>query len=238
MHIVNGKSFSGIHDIYTNWAFLNKSRCLANVIYTNCSFDNCLVSLTNNVRKKTLVKNVTLKNCVQKSCDVYAAVLDNIIVENLDCKSLLGLYGTLFKHVKFTGSIGNLIITPLVKSVMVNNRQNRIFLRLQENFYKNLDWALDITEAEFKGDITIRNIPVHLIRRDKSTQMIARKNVLNAHPNLQFELTNSPWRWQIEDFLDRDYPEIVLIAPKKSKHFLELTEALLVLKAKGLVNED
>lgn len=94
-------------------------------------------------------------------------------------------------------------------------------VKANARYYAEVDWALDISEAEFTGVEMYRSgIPATLVRRDPETQVVVTRD----------SVTNGDWRaacdgssvWvAIERFLSSGFQDAVLIAEKRAKHLAE-----------------
>ena len=82
-------------------------------------------------------------------------------------------------------------------------------------YYRNVEWALDISQAEFE-ELCLRGFPVHLIRRDPETQIVMtrEKALKGGWKHLEFQENLLPGL--IDLFLQREEPATLLIAPTTS----------------------
>src|SRR5262249_52776668 len=106
-------------------------------------------------------------------------------------------------------------------------------------YYENVEWALDISGAEF-GEMEIRGIPAALIRRDPETQVvITRQNALNcAWRDLPFEETLMST--SIKLFLEFPEwgPSKCLVAPKRHPKFRQYLHDIQLLRKAGIAEPD
>jgi hypothetical protein len=93
------------------------------------------------------------------------------------------------------------------------------FARANLEFYSDLDWALDISDAQFTGiEMSWCDIPARLIRRDPETQVVVTRETA-ARGDWRAACGDSSLWVAIERFLETDLPDTVLVAPKRSKRF-------------------
>lgn len=111
------------------------------------------------------------------------------------------------------------------------------FREANAEYYRHVDWALDISQAEFK-ELNIRGVPGKLIRRDLETQiLITRQRALEgAWRDLPFreDLT----AFSIDLMLQREMSDLVMIAPKRHRKFLSFLEDLQLLREAGVAEPD
>ncbi len=112
--------------------------------------------------------------------------------------------------------------------------EQRAFDDANAGLYAGLDWALDISEAEF-GAAEIQGVPCGLIRRDPETQMIVRRGNALAGNWRRLGLEDTPWPGMIQFLIDDGDPDALLIAPKRSREYQRLQQGLMRLREAGVV---
>ena len=210
-------------------------------VYTNFEFYDCKfvwsrLSQTRNPNRRSHVKDAKVVNCVQEDCGLDAAILENLVVENLRCATPLTCWATVFKHVQIKGKIGQMVFSRAVLSTFATPKQQAAFDKANEAFYETVDWALDITEAEFE-EVRIHSVPPHLIRRDKETQFIITREKALQRKWEEIDLSGTFWPSYIEVFLAEGTLAEVLVAPKAHPRFKHLLEGLYKLRDIGLLEE-
>ena len=116
-----------------------------------------------------------------------------------------------------------------------DRRRSEISLFRDANleFYQNVQWALDISEAEFK-ELSIRGIPASLIRRDPETQVVVtRERALNCDWS-NLSLNENLWPTTIDLFLRGEDSDVILIAPKRHPKFRRYLEDIHILQKEGI----
>jgi len=129
------------------------------------------------------------------------------------------------------------MISPIVAPGIATNQQQRSFDNANAEYYSTVNWALDISEAEFE-EMEIQRVPAHLIRRDPATQVIVkREKAMQGHWR-NIDLSKTHWAYSIQFFLDRGDADLVLVAPKRSRQFRMLLDGLKALRDAGVAEID
>lgn len=200
--------------------------------FTSCSFDDCGISITRNPFKRTKVCNVNLVDCSVKSCTVEAAILDNVLVDGLKTSGLLQFWGALFSRVTIRGKIGRVMFSPVIQPGLSSPGEQAAFDRQREQFYSNVDWALDIRGGDFE-ECEIQGLPAHLIRHDSETQVAVYREILLNGDWRSVDLSGTHWATSIDLMLERGDPSCVFVAGKRNKNFRSLNAGLQRLRAAG-----
>jgi hypothetical protein len=210
--------------------------------FRNCEFRGCLVGVTKNPELRTTIRNVSLINCSDNGSSIGNAIVEDVLVENFKAPGLFQTFGAVFKHVILRGSFDRLMICnyELPDSSVNPPYQYEIvdaFREANAEYYRNVDWALDISEARVK-ELDIRGVPGHLIRRDPETQvLVTRQHVLDeAWRELPFKDSLTPF--SLDFMLKEEMPDLVLIAPKRHRKFPLYLEDLQLLREAGIAEPD
>jgi hypothetical protein len=97
------------------------------------------------------------------------------------------------------------------------DEQQGAFDLVNAEFYRNVDWALDIREAEFVECDLRSPMPARLVRRDEETQVVVKRSKLLDGEWRKLDLPQ--WSIALEWLLERGDPDVVLVAGKRSKNF-------------------
>ena len=199
--------------------------CLENMRFENCMFESCELSLTKDVDRRSTVRKVSLKNCASNGCGIGPAIFEDVEVDGLATNDLLIVWAATFHHVKLSGDIGKIKINPWAHFVDRTDSTQEPFTRQREAFYRSIDWALDISEARFKGfDAT--GIPARLFRRDPESQaVVTRERVTGENGQRIAKADGNPWLPWIRGALSDGSSDGVLVTPlgvpkKKRDEFL------------------
>ena len=124
---------------------------LADYVLENCFFDNCVVGGgPNRPASRPRVRNVVARGCRQRGSALFGALLQDVTVDGLgrDGRHPLFLWAPAFKHVVLRGLLSapklNVVVSP-------DGRGSAEWTSANQEFYKTVDWALDIREAEFQA---------------------------------------------------------------------------------------
>jgi hypothetical protein len=190
-----------------------------------------------NPRKRSLIRNIQLIDCEVTGCTIYPAIIEDVLVSNLITHNLLQTQGTVFKHIKLEGNIGEIMINPFVNPGWATPKEQSVFDRANAEYYETVDWALDISEARFY-ECDIRRVPTRLIRRDPETQVIVTREKAIIGKWKELNLSKTYWDTGIQFLLNRGDPDVVLVAPKKNPKFPDLLDGLKMLRDAGVAEPD
>ena len=209
-----------------------------NVILRDLEFENCefigqgLASYGGPINRST-AQNIRLKNCVVNSFAGIGAIFDEIVVDGLrTSRSPAILFGCALRHVVLTGKCGRFLFNRNV--CHDDQKRNASFNSANAEFYKNVDWALDISSLNPAGLEIRGTIPSRLIRRNPEVHYIMTRMVAleggwkNYDPFDVFQIS-------VSTFLDSGAEDNLFIAPKQSKNFREQIEFFHRLKTAGLM---
>jgi len=202
--------------IYENERFANlfdhgKSLTLQAMRFERCTFTNCILSVTKHLGSRSTVQNVSLENCVANRCHIGPAIFEDCSVEGLATNDLLIIWGALFKHVTLSGDIGQLKVNTRV-SVTAPEVQGA-FDAFRAEYYRSLDWALDISAARFES-FDIRGVPARLFRLDLETQaVVTRERALQPGWQEHVSPGNNLWPFAIRLFIGDGDADTVLVTP-------------------------
>lgn len=123
----------------------------------------------------------------------------------------------MFRRVRFRGRCGQLMIRPPNPG-----EHEHAWREANERFYEDVDWAIDISEAQFL-ELCLIGVPADLVRRNSRTQVIVRRpNVERLQhvwraPDFRSAPWGAPWAIALRDMLDWGIEDQVLVAPEGHK---------------------
>jgi hypothetical protein len=206
--------------------------------FKKCTFISSSISITEDPANRTTVRNVTLERCRVVGSALDCAVVEDVLVDGLQTSDLHQAWGALFKHVTLRGKIGRLMVTPLIGPDHLHTPEQAAFDRQREAYYENVDWALDISEAE-AVELELAGIPASLIRRDPETQaVVTRQAALSGEWRQLGRVQGTELGLGIQELLKRGSDDIVLVAHRRSRNFKELLEGIRELRAAGVAEPD
>lgn len=189
---------------------------LENMTFDRCEFSRCALSLTDDLERISTVRNVDMKYCSSLDCQTGPMILSNVTVSQLVTSDLLIFWSPYLDRVRLSGNVGKMKINITAAPSTYGNEKQRPFDEFRARFYADVEWALDISEARFKG-FDMRGIPARLVRRDPSSQIVITREralqVATAGWEKQLDPANKQWPFMINLFLSDGDPDLVLVAP-------------------------
>jgi hypothetical protein len=220
----------------------NSAALFSGIEFRRCHFDGCFISITHNPELRSTLRNVRLLDCMANGGSLGKAIVEDALIENLKTPGLFQIFGAVFKHVVLRGQLNRLMISnePLPRSDVNPPYQYEnveAFRDANAEYYRHVDWALDISRAEFK-ELDIRGVPGQLIRRDPKTQiLIMRQRALEGTwRELPFRDSLTPF--SIDFMLKQELPDTVIIAPKRHRKFPLYLHDLQLLREAGIAEPD
>lgn len=176
-----------------------------------------------------VVRRIAATRCTLDNAAAIGTRFEDITIDHLAIKGgMLYLTGCVFSRVKLSGRIGPLMVIPPEPGPGQELSPDADQAVVEA--YKEVDWALDISEAEFT-DAGFYYVPGDLIRRDPETQFLLRRENLAG-------LDQSKLPEGAGIFLSRfeatPFNSIVAIAPKRSRQFQGLLDILQGLRDAGI----
>lgn len=211
-------------------------RHIDDIDVVDCSFDNCGLN-------QCLITNVRARNVRCWACHLNDLTIEECAVENLRATVTSGggkrfpltFQGSRFRHVALYGRVTGLMINKpwswlTLKSWPADE------LEAFKNYYASIDWALDISAAEFTSVPSLRFVPGSLVRTNPSTQAVVRRERA-AHVDLDAIDGIGVWRIVIDDLLRNPWPdETVLAAASASGKAAEDVEGIRRLRQAGVAD--
>lgn len=208
--------------VFENVKSLGSHRTFEGLELRRCEFIGCALSQSDDPDLGLVIRDVTVTRCIVKRSHMHGVRLDNVVIDGLATSSTPNFSGCAFRHVTIRGRIGGLLFLP--------PDQQSAFTDSIMRFYESVDWAIDISRAEFTS-VNFFFVPGDLVRRDAETQYLLRRERF-----ADVDLSELPLRARIEvgRFELTPFDSIVAIAPKRSKHFAEIKADLDVLRRMAL----
>lgn len=164
--------------------------------FDRCEFWCCDISLCDSPQQRTIARRIHLRACVASGARrMGPLVLEDSLIEDLRTPGDLVVSGAVFSHVSLAGKFGRIIVN-YAPDYPLNDQQIAAFRAANDDYYRSVDWALDISRARFR-DGNIR-LPHRLVRRDPNTQIVVpserlidgrwREMDLSASPGLEMQL--------------------------------------------------
>lgn len=187
-------------------------------VFNRCEFDDCLVSLATRPELRATIRNCQLIRCVaHQNCTINTSIVEDCVVDGLHTKAgPLFLQGAVFKHVVIRGAIGRVIVgNPIARGGGVD----RAFLEANATYYRDVDWALDLTMCD-AAELELSMVPGHLVRRDPTSQILVTRERALANDWRGVDTGATAYDIAIERMLDEGRESEVLVAPRRHKSFM------------------
>ncbi|MFI6289893.1 hypothetical protein ACIBCM_35060 [Streptomyces sp. NPDC051018] len=199
------------------------------VRFDRCVFIVCSLVQFGDPEPPLVARHITATRCTLDNCYVAGVRFEDITIEHLTVRGgPLSLRGCVFSRVTLKGRIG-----PLVAAMPLAPARSELHPYATGaivDAYASVDWALDISEAEFT-DVAFDLVPGDLIRRDPETQFLLHRDKLEG-----LDPTTLPRSANL--FVDRfqysPFDTMVAVAPKRSRRFQPFLESLRELRERGL----
>lgn len=140
--------------------------------FARCSFSGC--SLGMQIRRpseRIVLRGFSAIDCTVDSVNVGPVVFEDCLVEDLTTVDHLWILGAAFKRCTIRGQVGRVIFfEEFVPTEPRDSPTNAPFVGENTRIYESVEWALDISEAEFT-DVDLRSIPAELVRTNRVNQV-------------------------------------------------------------------
>lgn len=203
---------------------------VADVRLERCVFGGCSLVQHDDPGFGMVVRDVVATGCRLTRCSVHGVRFEDVLIDGLAISSMLYLAASVFKHVTLRGKVGAMMTTP--PHYALSQAMQDAFALGAQDFYKDVDWALDIADAEF-SDAEFYCVPGHLVRRDEKTQFLVHRDRFAGR-----DLSGLPSsaRHVADRFDEMPFDSYVAVAPKRSKYFEKLRIDFEVLRSEGLAD--
>lgn len=213
--IFEGQEFHGFrdHNWGLPWSVPRPGRLFEDLEFRRCTFVGSSLSRTKKPKLRSTVRHVRFLDCREIGCTLDAAIIEAVLVDGLETDDLL-LWGAVFKHVTLRGRIGRFMISPLVTPSQPESVVQRAFDAANAAYYAQVDWALDLREAQFTDEVDLRGIPGRLVRRDPETQLLILREKAVEGRWRQLDLERTYWPTALTFFLEQSsLDSTVLVMP-------------------------
>lgn len=217
----------------------NIFRYTQNVFVSELEFIRCDLTRTGLTTYATPVRrssasNIRLVDCRAEIHFGIGAIFDDVCVDGFRTgRHPVILDACAFRHVVVKGECGCFILNRNV--CHDDEERNAAFIAANEEFYRSVDWALDISEICASSFEVRGSIPVELIRRNPNEHFIMTREVAQSG-DWKFHEPYDSFSIAIGIFLDSGTKSNLFVAPRRSKKFKEELEFYRRLKGASLVS--
>ncbi len=209
--------------------------------FRRCRFVSCVLSITRDVARRSTMRRIRIVDGEEWGCSLECAVVEDAVIDGLKTSDLFQTWGAVFRHVTLRGKIDRIMLSPILApraDGFAPEVQQRALDEANRRFYEEVDWALDIREAEFR-EADLRGVPGHLVRRDPETQVLVKREEAMRGSWRKVDLTGTYWDVTLDLFARKGrWTETVLVAPKRARNFEVLLKGLHRLREAGVAEPD
>jgi hypothetical protein len=202
----------------------------------NCEFQG---HVRRNPKGENQFSDMVIRNARTLNNSIDAAIISNVEVVNLKRfgRAPLFLTACLFDRVKVAGSVSGVKINPA--PIGCPDADLPFWHERATTFYANCDYALDIREANFVGEVTFEAVPGDLVIRDPKRQILVshaadKRELLDAiafeYPTMRMTLS-----WYLENPI---FPSLVVAARHEKKQRDAMLADFERLRAVGIAEAD
>lgn len=237
MESINNQEFEHV--------FLTENEHIENKIFTNCKFDNCILSVPFSARPqpRSAIRNCEFRDSDMYTCSQSKALIEHTTFQNIKSSELI-LSGTLFSQVTLKGNFNRLLLSSAFSRAQPVEQNSRYitdeeFLELEnyrKHYYEKVAWAIDIRHAEFSTCDLRSCIPGRLVIRNPETQALIKKEKIKLG---NWKTINHLDPILAASYLGNDNDDIVIVAPTRhKKNFPKYMEFIKILREEGIAEPD
>lgn len=217
---------------------------LTDVELRGCTFSMCQQPAWHVPDERPVLRGVSLVRCHVRASELGPVIAEDCVVDTVWFhRGMWGpqlIAGCAFRHVVIRGDVtGGLrfgISPEWHRASPAPPIEEDPFYRANAAFYADVDWALDISAANFTSvEMSWCDVPARLIRRDPETQVTITRESVGAG-DWRAACGDSPLWVGIERFLDAGLPDTVLVAARRSERFTIDKAAIDRLCAEGMAS--
>ncbi|MFD1543477.1 hypothetical protein [Nonomuraea guangzhouensis] len=213
---------------FSDTRVIGSGRTIGPARLDRCQFVNCSLVQRDDPEYGLVVRDIVASRCALRGSVVQGVRFEDVLVERLTTTGMIHLEACVFRHVTLRGPMNSMMTIP--PAPFWPDESQAAFTASAVAFYRDVDWALDISQAEF-AEADFYWVPGELVRRDPATQLLLRRSSFDGvdHASLPLDAQIAAERFESTPF-----DTVVAIAPTRSKHFAERLAALNELRRRGL----
>ena len=219
---------------------------LADLEVRRCRIEMCQNPEQTSRGRRPRARNVKLVRCHVTASELGPVFAEDCLVDTLWLhRGMWGpqrLAGSVFRHMTIRGSISGGLRFIAAWDWLLDSRIRLCDTdeaRANADFYAGVDWALDISAAEFSSvELTESGIPACLIRRDPDTQVVVDRKAAMEALRRRLELPDPAWLVGLERLVESGFDDTVLVAAKRGRRFAQQLASIALLRDEGLTMPD
>src|SRR5258705_2507988 len=220
----------------------SEERTFSDIEVRNTSFKMCHLPGASSPGDWNKIGDVALTDVSQWNCSIDTTAIEDVSLHNLkrSGSAPLFLWGCVFRHVRLSGRLSGIKINRSVAigSAASTGAQSE-WDRATIDYYKGVDWALDISAAKFAGGVTFEAIPGDLIRRNPEIQVLLTRDRLSKTDWQAVDFDQTAIDLALSWFLQGSLFDSVVVAARDEPKWAKRDVAVLDrLRAKGIAERD
>jgi len=202
--------------------FVHVESPFSSYCFEKCTYSGVMIgSPPKKLFDKLKFSDITLNDCKVVSSIIYAADFRNIKIHNLGVKKGIDICHAFFDSCVISGKIGAFLILDCASRINSNPQLELDVLECNKNQYSKIDWALDISNADFTS-FDCRSVPAEKIIINKNTQIAVNLKRMKEIRSFPDDDMKSIWESNMK-FVNRDFTgyNFVLTTSKRTKRHEE-----------------
>ncbi len=225
-----------ISDVEVDAILDHERQCFRDFEFSCCTFHGAGIVVRGESEKepsrRATISNIRLNDCMAGDTYLNGAIIEDTTVHNLKRgRTPIFLRANAYKHVKLSGKIAAVEIRG--KLGVMDDSFDEIWDEANTRFYESVDWALDISEAEY-ASLSISGVPSQLVRRDHDTTAVVTKEKAIEGDWRKLAYNSGLFSIVMSSLVREGYDDTLLIACPGSSRFKDQMEDLDMLREAGI----
>ncbi len=200
----------------------------------NCSlrsiaFHNNHIGYPFSLNERSVIRDVSIHKCAHWACSAYGTLFEDVSVADIrgGGRAMSFLWGCVFSRVTLRGWISGVLVRWQVDS---NDLEfSKRFLAKNLAIYRSIEWALDITQAQFSFVECLYGVPSHLVRINPDRHFVLTRS--SAERMLQ---RSDVWKICADGLLETNMESVVVVVGGRGAKLKEGLASALKLREEGL----
>lgn len=188
---------------------LKRGLSASNFSLTNTTIHNCFIEAPKSLAHRSVVRDVTIRQCQHFACSAIGAHFENVTVEDIrgGGRAMSFLWGCVYSNVLLKGWIGGLLHRWMLDPNDIP--RSRELLTDNVCFYNDIDLALDIAGARFTFTQHLLGVPSRAVRRNPAWHYVLTE--ASAKAILADSTSDALWQSIAKDLVDVQLPDVVVV---------------------------
>ena len=196
-------------------------------------FHNNSTKMPRSPERRLTIRDVSVNRCEHFACIARGVAFEDVKVTDIrgGGRALSFLWGCLYSRVALRGHIGGILVRWRVDPR--DEEFSRTFLQANLSAYQHVDWALDISEAQFSYFLDFLGIPSGLVRRNPDRHFVMTRGAANTL--LASDTEPDVWRISAELLIESGLEDTVIACGGAGKRLQRDLDAAKELRDQGLL---